>query len=477
MKISPETNDFSGFLQENVPFEVTVFNKSSRFQCSGFLLAAHSSKLKTLFLQNKEIYTENDNLESIVTLLHGGNVEVTDDNLLDFMKFGIHFDIPSLYQDSHSYIVKLLTEETFLDYFFICQKATTIAKEFDVGYNFYGHHNNLLYTLSKCRLESTLKKLFEHMPQAFQLVLSKEVLPITIDFLPEFLKEWNPETLLSFLQHLDSLDFNNMCQPKIMTLLKVTQTAVGEDATMQKLLVELQVKVVGSTMVNDVHLSLNPKDKILKEKVWQNMAHFYQVLALECYFPGAEFCNMIKIYNEWGKDKSTDDQVKITCRIPRTLLDVMEFQVNTNITECRAVTYDSPTTDLYVVSGCRLNDKKASIEAYRANKVSFDANGNFLNPYSYGTAQYILDKDLGLLTKEGTRYVNYIVIKCCLKVDESQPKSSNNRLLYDRRYDFQLLGFLSYSDLLGQIGLGSGKEFSTRNTCMIKIFPSGFAID
>ena len=189
MKISPETNDFSGFLQENVPFEVTIFNKSSTFQCSGFLLAAHSTKLKTLFPQNKEIYTENDNLESIVTLLHGGNVEVTDDNLLDFMKFGIHFDIPSLYQDSHSYIVKLLTEETFLDYFFVCQKATTVAKEFDVGYNFYGHHNNLLYTLSKCRLEIILKKLFEHVPQSFQLVLSKEVLPITIDFLPEFLKE------------------------------------------------------------------------------------------------------------------------------------------------------------------------------------------------------------------------------------------------------------------------------------------------
>ena len=364
MKTSPGTNDFSRFLQENVPIEVTVFNKSSTFQCSGLMIAAHSSKLKTLVMENKEIYTENDNLESIVTLLHGGNVEVTDDNLLDFMKFGIHFDMPNLYQDSHSYIVKLLTEETFLDYFFVCQKATTIAKEFNVSYNFYGHHINLLYTLSKCRLENFLKKLLEHVPQSFELVLSKEVLPIAIDFLPEFLSEWNPETLSSFLQHLDSLDFNNMCQPKIMTLLKATQTAVGEDATMQKMLMKLQVKVVGSTMINDVHLSLNPKDKILKEKVWQNMTHFYQVLALECYFPGAEFCNMIKIYNDWGKNKKKDDRVKITCRIPRTLLDVMEFRVNSDITECRAVACDSQTTDLYIISAYRHRNNDVIIGAY-----------------------------------------------------------------------------------------------------------------
>ena len=310
MRISPDMNDYSGFLQEGVPIEVTVFNKSSTFQCSGFLLAAHSTKLKTLVMENKEIYTENDNLEIIVTLLHGGDVEVTDENLLDFIKFGIHFDIPSLYQNSHSSIVKLLTETTFLDYFFVCQKATTIAKEFDVSYNFYGHHINLLYAFCENSLKDILTKLFEHIPQTFQFVLSKEVLPIIIDFLPQFLREWNPETLLSFLQHLDTLDFNNMCQPKIMILLKATQAAVGEDAIMQKMLMELQVKVVGFTMINDVHLSLNPKDKILMGKVWKDMTHFYQVLWLECYFPGAEFCNMIKIYNDWGKDKSTDDQVK-----------------------------------------------------------------------------------------------------------------------------------------------------------------------
>ena len=234
MRISHETNDFSGFLQEGVPLEVTFFNRTSSFQCSGLMLAAHSSKLKTLVMENNEIYTENDNLENIVTLLHGGDVEVTDDNLLAFIKFGIHFDLPSLYQDSHSYIVKLLTENTFLDYLFVCQKATTIAKEFDIDYNFYAHHINLLYALRKSELENILEKLFEHIPQTFQLVLSKEVLPIIIDFLPEFLSECSPDTYLSFLQHLGSLDFNNMCQPKIMALLKATQTAVGEDATAQK---------------------------------------------------------------------------------------------------------------------------------------------------------------------------------------------------------------------------------------------------
>ena len=54
MRISPEMSDYSGF-QQGVPFEVTVFNKSSTFQCSGFLLAAHSSKLKTIVMEGKEI--------------------------------------------------------------------------------------------------------------------------------------------------------------------------------------------------------------------------------------------------------------------------------------------------------------------------------------------------------------------------------------------------------------------------------------
>ena len=229
------------------------------------------------------------------------------------------------------------------------------------------------------------------------------------------------------------------------------------------MLVELQVKVVGSTMVNDVHLSLNPKDKILKEKVWQNMTHFYQVLALECYFPGAEFCNMIKIYNDWGKNKTIDDQVKIACRIPRTLLDVMDFQVNSDVTSYRAVLHASHTTDLYVVSAFR-HTNNLIIETCFANSASFDANGNF---DSYITKeQYTLDQDLGL-TKAGNRYINYIVIKCCL----------NERLAYNRRYDIQSLGFLSYYDFQCHLGLSSGKAFSAHNTCMIRIFQSGFAID
>ena len=131
------------------------------------------------------------------------------------------------------------------------------AKEFNVSYNFYGDYTNLLYTLSKFRLKDFLKKLFENVPQIFQLLISNEVFPIIIDFLPEFLSNWNPETLSSFLQHLDALDHNSICLPKMMKLLKATQAAAGEDTALQEKLMQTQVLFVGSTIIPDFHLNLN----------------------------------------------------------------------------------------------------------------------------------------------------------------------------------------------------------------------------
>ena len=466
MRISPQMNDYSGFLQEGVPFEVTIFNKSSTFQCSGFLLAAHSAKSKTLVMENKEIYIENDNLESIVTLLHGGDVELTDENLLDFIKFGIHFDIPNLYQGCHSYRLNQLTEEKSSDYFFICQMANTFAKEFNVSYSFYGDYINLLYALSGAKLRNFLKKLFENVPHTFQLLICNEVFPIIIDFLPEFLSNWNPETLSFFLQHLDTLDHNSICLPKMIKLLKATQAAAGEDTALQEKLMRTRVLFIGSTIIPDFHLNLNPKDMILNRRVWNNMTHFYQVLALEQYFPGAEFCNMIKIYNDWGRNNSIYNQVKITCRIPRALLDVMEFQVNTNITECRNMSTN--LVDEFIVHTFTENGN-AIFETISADHARFDGKTDANDIKK----RYLLDQDAGL-TCEGNRYVNYIVMHC--QLNESQRRSSANRLFHHRRYDVQFLGLKNYYQLQNLLGCKYGKTCSTHFTHVVRIFPPSFRI-
>ena len=132
------------------------------------------------------------------------------------------------------------------------------------------------------------------------------------------------------------------------------------------------------------------------------MKHFYQVLASEQYFPGAKFCNMIKIYNDWGRGKSKDDKIKVTCKIPETLLDVMEFQVDSNITKCRTT---SPNLVDEFIANAFIEKGNTVFETVPAAHDRVDSNNIKI--------RYTLDQDLGL-TCEGKRYVNYIIMRCCL---------------------------------------------------------------
>ena len=92
------SNDFTDFLTNNLSCGlVKVVTQTETFECSGVLLAQHSSVLREYLKEDKELFlTDNKHVRECLTILYGGSVELTEENFQDILKFMVSYNITSV---------------------------------------------------------------------------------------------------------------------------------------------------------------------------------------------------------------------------------------------------------------------------------------------------------------------------------------------------------------------------------------------
>ena len=92
--------DFTRFLKEEhkINHTVKVVTKDKVIECSGAVLCQHSDILQKLFAKEDELFLDNyTHIQDCLLVLHGAEVTLSIDNILDLMKFSVQFGINDIY--------------------------------------------------------------------------------------------------------------------------------------------------------------------------------------------------------------------------------------------------------------------------------------------------------------------------------------------------------------------------------------------
>ena len=123
--------DFTQFLKKDnqINHAVKVVTKSEVIECSGAVLCQHSAILQDLFAKDNEIFLDNyTHIQDCLLVLHGGEITLTMDNILDFMKFSVQFGINEIYLQCLDWIEKNFSARNVMKIFRICNSVSKFAK-------------------------------------------------------------------------------------------------------------------------------------------------------------------------------------------------------------------------------------------------------------------------------------------------------------------------------------------------------------
>ena len=125
------STDFTSFLkEENKIFHtIKVVTKTEVIECSGAVLCQHSEVLKELFTKENELFLDNYTyVQDCLLILHGDEVVVTMDNILDLLKFSVQFGINDMYMQVLNSMERYLSAENVMKIYSICNSVFKFAR-------------------------------------------------------------------------------------------------------------------------------------------------------------------------------------------------------------------------------------------------------------------------------------------------------------------------------------------------------------
>ena len=123
--------DFTRFLkvENKIQHTVKVITKSEVIECSGAVLCQHSGILQQLVAKDNELFLDNyTHVQDCLLVLHGAEVSLNMDNILDIMKFSVQFGINEIYLQCLDWIEINFSVENFLKIFKICDSVSKFAR-------------------------------------------------------------------------------------------------------------------------------------------------------------------------------------------------------------------------------------------------------------------------------------------------------------------------------------------------------------
>ena len=130
MKLDFRT-DFSSLLkaENKINHTVKVVTKSEVIECSGAVLCQHSDILLQLVAKDNELFLDNySHVQDCLLVLHGAEVALNMDNILDLMKFSVQFGINEIYLQCLDWIENNFSEENVLEMYKICNSVSKFAR-------------------------------------------------------------------------------------------------------------------------------------------------------------------------------------------------------------------------------------------------------------------------------------------------------------------------------------------------------------
>ena len=123
--------DFTRLLKvdNKINHTVKVVTKSEVIECSGAVLCQHSDILLQLVAKDNELFLDNySHVQDCLLVLHGAEVALNMDNILDLMKFSVQFGINEIYLQCLDWIENNLSVENVPEIFKLCNSVSKFAK-------------------------------------------------------------------------------------------------------------------------------------------------------------------------------------------------------------------------------------------------------------------------------------------------------------------------------------------------------------
>ena len=125
----PKT-DFTRFMGDGIRHTIRVLTEAGSSQCSGAVLSQHSEVIKMIVETEDEICLENYRFaKECLTILHGGSVELTDENCEEIIKFGVQFGVADIVEQGLVFLhSNVKFQGNIVDAAQVCFRTSTFAQ-------------------------------------------------------------------------------------------------------------------------------------------------------------------------------------------------------------------------------------------------------------------------------------------------------------------------------------------------------------
>ena len=122
--------DFTRFLEDDIRHTIRVVTETGSLECSGAIMSQHSEVIQKIVEKEDEISLENYKFaKECLSILHGGSVEMNEENCEEIIKFGAQFGIADIVEQGLIFLhSNLKFQGTIVDAAQVCYRISTLAK-------------------------------------------------------------------------------------------------------------------------------------------------------------------------------------------------------------------------------------------------------------------------------------------------------------------------------------------------------------
>ena len=361
--------DFTRFLkvENKIQHTVKVVTKGEVIEWSGAVLCQHSGILQQLVAKDNELFLDNyTHVQDCLLVLHGAEVSLNMDNILDLMKFSVQFGINEIYLQCLDWIKINFSIENFLEIFKICRSVSKFARL--CGTELSKDPCIHVATYLKMVGPDAVVNLYESDSEANQtdflkfLFGTKGLVSCFADLLCEIVSEENVATVLPLL--CNSFDeITKFSERNFRCLItKIDSTSI--ETLAPKVYIDYKKKLLSILMESRSPCSIPHSlfdgvicltDDIVKDKLWKKMNKDQIIEAQRLFDTPSKHFIYSEIMVAWVvKHKPTQETVT------ELLLELKPYQLGPDYVsmlndKCKALGYTEPISAPLVSSWKRPN--------------------------------------------------------------------------------------------------------------------------
>ncbi|XP_063678347.1 uncharacterized protein LOC134814213 [Bolinopsis microptera] len=128
VKLPSFNTDFTCYLDNQPPHTVKLVTNTEIIECSGVILSQHSQVLREQIRQDNEVFLlDYQYVRELLVLLHGGCVDLTVENCLEFVKFACQFKVEGVVEQVYCFLSSVVNSSNVVQCVKVCLGAIKVA--------------------------------------------------------------------------------------------------------------------------------------------------------------------------------------------------------------------------------------------------------------------------------------------------------------------------------------------------------------